>query len=238
MTPPKVSAITPRRWRKAFTLIELLVVIAIIAILAAMLLPALNRAKQKAKLANCISNQHQVGIVFLMYTTDNQDTFLYSGRSWPQMPLQDLLVLVNPYCSTNNRWFFRCPADEGLGYNMEWIKKNGVGGLTVKDLLFADSYFYFLQFYDVRHRVSEVRFPPQKIIQACYASRLGSIPPNSTGVYVDPAGGTHGRTGMSLQFVDGHSQFALYRNLNPTLSPTTYNFDWTAGGLQGIDLRK
>jgi hypothetical protein len=171
-----------------------------------------------------------------MYTTDFRETFPYSGRGWPQMPLQDLLVLFNPYVSTNNRAFFRCPADEGLGYNIEWIKLNGVGGLNIRDLLFADSYFYFLQFYDQPHRVSEVRYPTQKIVQACYASRRGTIPPNSTGVYVNPAGGAHGPTGMSLLFVDGHSQFAAYRNLNATLGPKIYNFDWTADGLQGVDL--
>jgi prepilin-type N-terminal cleavage/methylation domain-containing protein/prepilin-type processing-associated H-X9-DG protein len=241
-----------RRWA-AFTLIELLVVIAIIAILAAMLLPALARAKDQAKKAKCLSNLHQVGITMAMYTGDNHDRFPFSGASWPQLPFVDLLKLYSPYIPnrTNNGNFFFCPAEEGRGFNIEWVLANGY--FTTNQLLFPNSYYYYQDFYNTSplvpqatrtlavRKTLDVLSPARKAMCPCFASSAKA----AYDVDLDTPTYGHGTDGMQLLFADGHAQFANYKILVPapasgsSLPGTvpTYNLDWTLNGLQGFDLK-
>src|SRR6266853_2842486 len=95
---PQTSVIKPRPLvkirasRRGFTLIELLVVIAIIAILAALLLPSLTKAKQKAARTACVSNLRNLALAMSMYTHDSNDMMAWCqwyndyGPSWIYMP--------------------------------------------------------------------------------------------------------------------------------------------------------
>ena len=92
--------------RRGFTLIELLVVIAIIAILAAILFPVFARAREKARQASCSSNLKQLGLAWMMYIQDYDETF---GHGWPAPSWSSYYQELQPYIK--NTQLFMCPSE-------------------------------------------------------------------------------------------------------------------------------
>ncbi len=126
------AARVPHPLLRSFTLIELLVVVAIIAILAALLLPALRSAKEKAKASQCANNQRQIMLAYILYAQENDDEVVWHHPRYPDPAyafywdwdneLAPYIKVKVPYLGDTFKTslLFQCPSDTqmDLGFGM------------------------------------------------------------------------------------------------------------------------
>ena len=246
----------------AFTLVELLVVIAIIAILAAMLLPALASSKARAKRIQCLNNQRQLAVTWVLYSGDNDDWLVSNGTCNPESPSNKLWVqgafvhtgantnvdyMLNPnyalfanYIRTGNVYI--CPTDRDI------VRVNNVTYPKLRSYS-LNAYLGWKGAWDNRLSTSYTLFRKYGTLSSAIPQGIFTfmdVQPDSIcwpffGVQMDNEtffnwpGASHSR-GTVVSFADGHVEWHRWldtRTLHPS-SPNYHNHNDPSPGNQDL----
>jgi prepilin-type N-terminal cleavage/methylation domain-containing protein/prepilin-type processing-associated H-X9-DG protein len=210
--------------RRGFTLIELLVVIALIAILAALLLPALSAAKQRACTSNCNSNLHQIGLGMRMFADENGEFFPESGGDiyWdatdPGTQKQSWMQQIASYVgdiNTNGANVYNCPGNVQLpldvqgpfnyfnGCNVAYVTTGGFAAVKSTAILFTSAFVLGGDTAGTKSNGTGLQFDPLDADKDDYSQ-------NCVGGAADDAITEFWRihsNGQNILFADGHSKW-------------------------------